>query len=78
MDRMVRLITDHAYHWRGYGDYCGRCLRNRPAPRCDLTPLYGKTGVQCRACGRLLRSSHAIDQTGLARIKALTGADQGD
>jgi len=59
MDRISSLITDHAYHWPGYGDYCGRCLRDRRAPCGDLTPLYDHAGVQCRACGRLLRSSHA-------------------
>ncbi len=68
MDRMVRLITDHAYTWRDHGDYCGRCLRDRHAPRWDLTPIYGKTGVQCRSCGTLLRSSHATDQSDVARI----------
>ncbi len=68
MDRMVRLITDHAYHWRGYGDYCGRCLRNRHAPRWDLTPLISQTGVQCRACGKQLRASPTSDHKTGVRI----------
>jgi hypothetical protein len=76
MHQMIPLTDDHAYHWRGYGDYCGRCLRDRRAPCGDLTPLIDKAGVQCRACGRLLRSSHHTDQARLARIRTLTGADQ--
>ncbi len=76
MGRMTRLITDHAYHWPGYGDYCGRCLRDRRAPCGDLTPLDDHAGVQCRACGRLLRSSHHTDQARLDRIRSLTGVDQ--
>ncbi len=76
MNRISRLINDRPYHWPGYGDYCGRCLRDCRAPHGSLTPLIDKTGVQCRACGTLLRSSHHTDQNELARIRALTGADQ--
>jgi len=76
VNRISSLINDHAYHWHGYGTYCGRCLRDCCAPHGGLTPLIDIKGVQCRACGRLLRSSHAPDHTGLARIRALTGADQ--
>jgi len=76
MHQMTPLTDDHAYTWRGYGDYCGRCLRDHQAPRWDLTPMHGAIGVQCRACGRLLRSSHATDQAGVDRIRSLTGVDQ--
>jgi len=76
VNRISSLINDRPYHWHGYGDYCGRCLRDRRAPCGDLTPLIDKAGVQCRACGRLLRSSHATDQAGLDRIRSLTGVDQ--
>jgi len=76
MHEITPLINDQAYHWHGYGDYCGRCLRDRHAPHWDLTPLLDTKGVQCRACHKLLRSSYVIDHTGLARIKALTGANQ--
>jgi len=76
MHQMTPLTDDHAYTWRGYGDYCGRCLRDRRAPCGDLTPLDDHAGVQCRACGRLLRSSHHTDQARLDRIRSLTGVDQ--
>ncbi len=76
MHQMTPLTDDHAYTWRGYGDYCGRCLRDRQAPRWDLTPMHGTKGGPCRSCGTLLRSSHHTNQAGLARIRALTGADQ--
>jgi len=76
MHEITTLINDQAYHWHGYGDYCGRCLRDRRAPHAALMPLLDTKGVQCRACRKLLRSSYVIDHTGLARIKALTGANQ--
>jgi len=76
MHQMTPLTDDHAYTWRDHGDYCGRCLRDRHAPRWDLMPMHGAIGVQCRSCGTLLRSSHHTNQAGLARIRALTGADQ--
>ena len=76
MHQMTPLTDDHAYTWRDHGDYCGRCLRDRQAPRWDLKPLHGAMGVQCRSCGTLLRTSHHTNQAGLARIRTLTGADQ--
>jgi len=76
MRQMTPLTNDHAYTWRGHGDYCGRCLRDRQAPLWDLAPMRGARGVPCRSCGTVLRSSHGGDQSGLARIWALAGADQ--
>ena len=76
MDPTTPLIDDHAYTWRCRGCYCGRCLRDRHAPRWDLTPLHVISGVQCRSCGTLLRSSFRTTRHRVARMWALAGADQ--
>ncbi len=76
MDHTTSLIDDHAYTWHGHGCYCGRCLRDRHAPRWDLTPLRVNRGVHCRSCGTLLRPSLRTEHSRLARIWALAGTDQ--
>jgi len=76
MNQMTPLTDNHAYTWRDHGDYCGRCLRDRHAPRWDLMPMHGRTGGLYRSCGTLLQSSHRTDQTRMSRIRALTGAEQ--
>ncbi len=76
MHEMTPLTDNHAYTWRGHGDYCGRCLRDRHAPLWDLTPMLSAKGVPCRSCGTLLWSAHRTDHSGLARILALTGVEQ--